>query len=97
MVLERILRELDQTSGPVCLNDLSRKLGVELDALEGMVSFLERRGRLKRVSGVTSTVCSTLSAEMANSASCATQCPGVQRCPVLAKPVLTSDSPPDDP
>ncbi len=46
MVLRQILQELESAQGPVSLNDLSRKLGVERGALEGMIAFLARKGRL---------------------------------------------------
>lgn len=47
MVLRRVLQELEMAQGPVDLSDLGRKLGVERSALEGMIAFWVRKGRLK--------------------------------------------------
>jgi hypothetical protein len=47
MVLRQVLEELESLKGPVSLNDLSRKLGVEWSALEGMIAFWVRKGRLR--------------------------------------------------
>jgi hypothetical protein len=47
MVLTQVLQELESAQGPVSLDDLSRKLGVERSALEGMIAFWVRKGRLK--------------------------------------------------
>jgi hypothetical protein len=47
MVLTQVLQELESAQGAVSLDDLSRKLGVERSALEGMIAFWVRKGRLK--------------------------------------------------
>ena len=48
MLLRQVLQEIESAQGPISLNDLSRKLGVEPSALEGMISFLVRKGRLQQ-------------------------------------------------
>jgi hypothetical protein len=48
MVLTQVLQELESAQGPASLDDLSRKLGVERTALEGMIAFWVRKGRLKQ-------------------------------------------------
>ena len=46
MVLHQVLSELESAKGPVDLNELGRKLGVERSALDGMIAFWVRKGRL---------------------------------------------------
>jgi len=48
-MLSRILMELEGGSGIVDLNGLSRALGVERSALDGMLRLLVRQGRLREV------------------------------------------------
>jgi hypothetical protein len=45
-MLQQILAEFQQTRTPLCLDELSRKLGIESSALEGMLQTLVRGGRL---------------------------------------------------
>jgi hypothetical protein len=93
MVLRQILRELERSSGPVCLNDLSRKLGVEPGALEGMISFLERKGRLKKASGVAPVVCSSPTELDDTYTSCSVNCQEARSCPLAVKgPLFTTSS-----
>jgi hypothetical protein len=47
MVLKQVLQEIESSHGPLSLDDLSRQLGVERGALEGMIAFWVRKGRLK--------------------------------------------------
>jgi len=47
MVLQQVLREIESARGPVDASALSRKLGVEQSALEGMLQFWVRKGRLR--------------------------------------------------
>jgi hypothetical protein len=46
MVLQQVLQELESSRGSASFDDLSRKLGIERSALEGMIGFLVRKGRL---------------------------------------------------
>lgn len=48
-MLSQILKAFRQTGGPLDLNELSRQLGAERSALEGMLELLVRQGRLKEV------------------------------------------------
>jgi Mn-dependent DtxR family transcriptional regulator len=50
-MLSRILEELKESGGVVNRNELSRKLGVERSALDGMIEMLLRQGRLKEITG----------------------------------------------
>ena len=46
-MLRKVLQAFEEADGPVKLADLSRDLGVEPGALEGMVDFWVRKGRLQ--------------------------------------------------
>lgn len=46
-MLHQVLHALESAQGPVNLDDLSRQLGVERSALEGMIDFWVRKGRLR--------------------------------------------------
>lgn len=48
-MLSRILEEFEQTGGPATLTEMSRRLDVERSALEGMLQFLVRKGKLREV------------------------------------------------
>jgi predicted Zn-ribbon and HTH transcriptional regulator len=45
-MLDDVMRELEGNKGPMTVRELARRLGVEQGALEGMLEFLERKGRL---------------------------------------------------
>lgn len=52
-MLHQVLQAFETATGPVSLDELSRELGVERSALEGMIDFWVRKGRLRdRVSGM---------------------------------------------
>ena len=40
------MREIGNSRGPLTVRELARRLSVEESALEGMLRFLERKGRL---------------------------------------------------
>lgn len=46
-MLEEILDEIERENGPITVKELARRLGVEPAALEGMLDFLERKGKLE--------------------------------------------------
>ncbi|WP_448542722.1 FeoC-like transcriptional regulator [Roseiflexus sp.] len=46
-MLYQILEALEAANGPVSLDELSRQLQIEPGALEGMIAFWVRKGRLK--------------------------------------------------
>jgi hypothetical protein len=46
-MLHQVLQAFEQTEGPVQLDELSRRLGIERSALDGMIAFWVRKGRLK--------------------------------------------------
>jgi predicted Zn-ribbon and HTH transcriptional regulator len=45
-MLDDIIRELENSRGPVTVAELARRLDIEQGALEGMLEFLERKGKL---------------------------------------------------
>ncbi len=49
-MLYQILEAIEQTNGPVSLDELSRRLQIEASALEEMITFWVRKGRLKDTS-----------------------------------------------
>lgn len=46
-MLYQVLEAIEQANGPVSLDELSRRLKIEAGALEGMIAFWVRKGRLK--------------------------------------------------
>lgn len=48
-MLSAILSTIHQAGRPLCLADLSRELGIDESALEGMLETLVARGRLRRI------------------------------------------------
>lgn len=50
-MLQQVLQAFETATGPVSLDELSRQLGIERGALEGMIAFWVRKGRLKEGGG----------------------------------------------
>ncbi len=48
-MLTQILNEFKKSAGAISLDQLSRKLGVEKSALEGMLETMVRQGKLREV------------------------------------------------
>lgn len=46
-MLRQVLREIQESQRLMNLGELSRRLGIERSALEGMIAFWVRKGRLK--------------------------------------------------
>lgn len=45
-ILDRIMQEIEKKDGPITVKELARRLDIEESALEGMLEFLERKGKL---------------------------------------------------
>jgi predicted ArsR family transcriptional regulator len=45
-MLDEIMREIENSKGPITTKELARRLDVDESALEGMLEFLERKGKL---------------------------------------------------
>jgi len=46
-MLNQIIQEIEQARGSITISELSRKVGVEPAALEGMIQFWVQKGRLQ--------------------------------------------------
>ncbi len=77
-MLQLILQEIEAAGGTISLAGLSRKLDVDPGALDGMLEFWVRKGRLQRNSYQGDGVCSPL-------AGCGGTCPGAQSCPFVVQ------------
>ncbi len=78
-MLHQVLQAIESAPGAVNLNELSQKLNIERSALDGMIQFWVRKGRLKDDSQpAQSSCCSTTS-------SCGHSCSGAQECPFVMK------------
>lgn len=77
-MLHQVLHEITNASGPITLNELSRKLGVTPSALQGMIDFWVRKGRLKNddVEMETAVTCGS---------GCGSDCAGRSSCHFVAK------------
>lgn len=77
-MLRQVLQEIKAAPSTVNLNALARKLGVERSALEGMIQFWVRKGRLQdddQAAAAALQVCA--------SGSCGPGCVGAQGCPFI--------------
>jgi hypothetical protein len=81
-MLNQVLQEISNTREPVSLPVLSHKLGIERSALEGMLTYWVRKGRLQVGDGDSDTGSSEA---VCASGSCGSSCPGVSGCPFIAK------------
>jgi len=77
-VLRQVLEELEAAPGPVNINELSRKLGIDRSALEGMIQFWVRKGRLKSRSQAAAEM-----TELCTTGSCGCACSGPVECPYV--------------
>ena len=73
-MLIQVLREIKTSQGMLNLDDLSRKLGVERSALQGMIDYWVRKGRLQddQEKATTTDMCIPMS--------CAGSCTGPRNC-----------------
>ena len=77
-MLHRVLQEIRQTSGPVTLTQLGRKLDIDPEALQGIITFWVRKGRLKDDDAEMETAVTCAS-------SCGSSCAGMSACDFVAK------------
>ncbi len=77
-MLHQVLQEIEGAQGSINLSELSRKLGVERSALDGMIQYWVRKGRLRDESQPEEILLSSC----ANGA-CGHSCPGPQSCPFV--------------
>ena len=70
-MLNQVLREIEAARGPVSINDLCLKLGVERSALEGMIQFWVRKGRIQDEDAQTTPGACKCSPATAHNSACA--------------------------
>jgi hypothetical protein len=78
-MLHQVLHEIERANGPITLNELSRRLDMEASALQGMIEFWVRKGRLRDDEAATAeaTACAP--------GGCGDSCYGLSACPFTAK------------
>lgn len=76
-MLNQVLREIKTAKGSITVQELSLKMGVEPDAMEGMIQFLVRKGLLQ--GDDTMKNCTTVSG------ACSTTKCGTSDCVFIAK------------
>lgn len=79
MILERVLEEMAEASGPIRSTDLARRLAVSESALDGMIDVLVAKGRLllPEESDLDTIACS--------GKACGRACVGLDKCPFIAE------------
>jgi hypothetical protein len=66
-MLQQVLQAFEQADRPLALDELSRQLGIEPSALDGMIRFWVRKGRLR-------------DSALAGCSSCSAHCGGGSAC-----------------
>lgn len=77
-MLFAVLQAIETTGGPVHLGELSRQLGIDKQALAGMVDFWVRKGRVV-MSGRGETACPGPAGQSPPAGACS--CAGAAGCP----------------
>jgi hypothetical protein len=80
-MLREVLRLIETTDGPITVVELSRRLDVAPGALEGMLEYWARKGRLT-VDGGSAAACS--GSCMGGASHCGS-CAGASNCPFIAR------------
>jgi len=83
-MLSLVLQEIAQSNYPVSLADLSRKLEIERGALEGMLAYWVRKGRLRDADGPVESGCGSNGANSISGV-CGSTCTGVTNCAFVAR------------
>jgi hypothetical protein len=78
-MLIQVLREIKTSQSTLNLDDLGRKLGVERSALQGMIDYWVRKGRLQddQEMAITPDICTSVG--------CAGSCTGSRNCSFKVK------------
>jgi hypothetical protein len=77
-MLRKLLQAIETADGPVHVAALSRQLNLDHSALEGMIDYWVRKGRLQ-VRDRSDTVC------IPSSGHCGGGCSGAAACPFIAR------------
>jgi hypothetical protein len=75
-MLQQVLQEIKASGGPINLNELARRLNMERSALDGMIQFWIRKGRLKETD-----IYTDVPGDVCASGTC--HCSGPQNCPFV--------------
>lgn len=79
-MLKNVLEQIRKSGGTVSLDELSRKLGVEASALEGMLDYCVQKGILRESQNFPETGgCAPLVE------GCGSGCEGFYGCPLIAR------------
>jgi hypothetical protein len=89
-MLRQVLQEIEAAPGTVNLNTLAHKLGVERSALEGMIQFWVRKGRLQDDQAAAAAL------QVCDGGSCGPSCAGAQGCPFIVNLPRTYSVPSQD-
>ena len=90
-MLNQVLQEIRSTQSALNLVDLSRKLGIERSALDGMIQFWVRKGCL-----VDDDAAETQAGVVCSIGSCGATCMGTSHCAFVAKMPKTYSISPGD-
>ena len=79
-MLQNVITQIRRSDGTISLDELSRKLGVEASALEGMLDYCVRKGILRES-------CNSPGEKGCEPAAggCGSNCEGYHGCPLIAR------------
>ncbi|MBN2499341.1 MAG: hypothetical protein JXB38_01160 [Anaerolineales bacterium] len=80
-MLNQIIQAIEAAEGSIDLHALSRQLDIEPGALQGMLDFLVRKGRIQTGDDLGGDCCTP----QTTCSSCAKACPGPQNCHFVVK------------
>jgi hypothetical protein len=80
-MLQQVLQEVKAAGGTVNLNELARKLNVERSALDGMIQFWIRKGRIQD-----NDLGEARPFQACSTGSCTSSCHGPSGCPFVMTP-----------
>lgn len=79
-MINRVLQEVKKSQAPFSVTALSEKLGIDRSALEGMLAFWVRKGRLQEDGQQ-----STANGKGSECCSCGLACSGAGNCAFMAR------------
>jgi len=74
-MLNQVLHEIENSQGPITIRELSRKLAIDPNVLEGMIQFWVRKGRITSDEDLSS----------GENALCSKSCSGTSDCVYITK------------
>jgi len=79
-MLKQVLSEIENSTEPISLTRLSRKLNIEPGALEGMLAHWVRKGKLRDDDAEEASTC-----QPGGVGSCGSTCTGTETCSFVAR------------